>query len=58
MNHKLLALFGLKWNPFCADVPVCRVPHSSVVVFSPSAVAVESGKGSVPDSAGYGGIRD
>jgi general secretion pathway protein A len=22
MNHKLLALFGLKWNPFCADVPV------------------------------------
>jgi general secretion pathway protein A len=22
MNHKLLALFGLKWNPFSADVPV------------------------------------
>jgi general secretion pathway protein A len=22
MNHQLLALFGLKWNPFSADVPV------------------------------------
>jgi general secretion pathway protein A len=22
VNHKLLALFGLKWNPFCADVPI------------------------------------
>lgn len=22
MTHKLLALFGLKWNPFAADVPV------------------------------------
>ena len=22
MTHKLLALYGLKWNPFTADVPV------------------------------------
>ena len=22
MNHKLLALFGLKWNPFSPDIPI------------------------------------
>lgn len=22
MNHRLLALYGLKWNPFAADLPI------------------------------------
>jgi hypothetical protein len=31
MTHKLLALYGLKWNPFSPDVPVealWRTPRS------------------------------
>ena len=35
MNKKLLALYGLKWNPFAPDVPVEAVVIKSVTVISP-----------------------
>jgi hypothetical protein len=41
-----------------ADPRHCRVPRSSVAVFSRFSVADRSGKSAVPDSAGGGGIRD
>ena len=43
MNKKLLALYGLKWNPFAPDVPVDALRVTPRIDGSPGAImAIET----------------
>ena len=49
MNHKLLALYGLKFNPFTPEVPVEALPPSH------AAPAASSGRGPAGARVSMGG---
>ena len=40
MNKKLLALYGLKWNPFAPDVPVEALTSDGTKTLSQGKLAV------------------
>jgi type II secretory pathway predicted ATPase ExeA len=57
VNHKLLALFGLKWNPFCADVPIdalWRSPKSEHFCWRMESLVREGGFALITGDPGTG----
>ena len=50
MNRKMLALYGLKWNPFAPDVPVEALHVSRRIESSAGAPSSSSARAASPSS--------